>query len=447
MMSTSRTSRPWIGHLPYAAIFLVGVCIRVRHILFVHDPRDFVRDNAKLYLWLAEHLAAPGYVLRPVDVFVPPGAPLLFSFLYARDPTLTLAVRAMLALTILIPLVVGGLGWVAFGKPTGQIAMAISSVYFPFIDYGGYFLTETPFTLLFALTMLFFLVAIRRQTPAAVLGWSVAAGVACSLAIAFKIVALPAMFCLVAAFVLGSRPPPAGGGQVALTRPATRKLKALVTIGVLVGAMPLTTAMTVRCTRANEARLCFVCNKGPADFLLGHYGRIERLAWSGENAIWALSASAAQHGYKDRPVVMFDVTDGTANLAAAWRWIGGHPGEAFVLSCEHVYDLFCGSLPAPGIDTASWIPMEASHFAFLLLLLLPSVLLAFDLTKTCGLRAFLGSTAFLVGSPMFGLIAATFIATGEARYRIPFDPIFILLATQFYRRYAPAPCNRGAESQ
>ena len=435
-------SRSRIADLLVLLVFLLGVYLRVRHILFVHDPRDFIHDNAKLYVWLAERMADPGHVARPVDVFVPPGAPTLFSFFYSHDQSLALAVRAMLLLTILVPVAVGALGWVAFGRATGKIAMAISSVYFPFIEYGGHFLTETPFTLLLALTMTLFLVATQRPSTAGLLGWSLASGVSASLAIAFKIVALPAILCLVAAYVLWFRRN-RNEGPASRARVTTRKLKGLAAIGVLLGAVPLTAAMTVRCTRANEGRSCFVCNKGPADFLLGHYGRIEGLAWNGPNAIWALSASAPQHGYTERPVVPFDVTDGPANTATAWRWIGAHPGEAVVLSCEHVYDLFCGSLPTPGVDTASWVPMEASHFAFLLLLLLPSVLLAFDIVKTRGLQTFLGSTEALVGAPIAGLVAAVFVATGEARYRIPFDPIFVLLAIQAFRRFGGTHDDRA----
>ena len=433
-MPTSRASRFPIADLPVALVFVFGVALRVRHILFVHDPRNFIHDNAKLYMGLAERIATPGHVDRPVDAFAPPGTAFLLSLFYARDPSLALAVRAMLVLAILVPVVVGGLGWVAFGKTTGKIALAISSVYFPFIDYGGYFLSETPFTLLVALTMLIFFFAIQRRNPMSVLAGSLAAGGSASLAIAFKVVALPAMFCLVAAYVLFFRPPRADQVPADHAPGATRKLRMLAAVGVFVGALPLTAAMTVRCTRASDGHVCFVCNKGPSDFLLGHYGRIERLAWNGPNAIWALSASAPQHGYKERPVVGFDVTDGPANSAAAWRWIGAHPGEALVLSCEHVYDLFCGSLPVPGIDTASWLAMESSHFAFLVFLLLPSLFLGFDLIKTWGFRSFLGSSEFLVGAPILGLMAAVFIATGEARYRIPFDPIFILLAIQFYKR-------------
>ena len=295
-------------------------------------------------------------------MLTPPGAPLFFAFLYARDPTLSLAVGAMLALAILLPLAVGGLGWAAFGKTTGKIAMAISSVYFPFIDYGGHFLTETPMTLLFALTMLLYLLAMRQPSAAPVLGWSVATGVALSITIAFKVVALPAMVCMVLAHLFLFRP----AGDTAIRRvTASRRLRVFAAMGVFLGAIPLTAAMSIRCARGNEGRMCFVCTKGPSDFLLGHYGRVQGIRWRSDtgHVEHAFSAAAIQHGYKELRVVPFDIADGPANSAAAWHWIGAHPVEALVLSCEHVYNLF-GSFPTPGVDTPSWMLIEASHFAF-----------------------------------------------------------------------------------
>ena len=38
----------------------------------------------------------------------------------------------------------------------------------------------------------------------------------------------------------------------------------------------------------------------------------------------------------------FSMTDSAANEAEAWRWIGKHPGEAIVLSLDHIYDTFFG---------------------------------------------------------------------------------------------------------
>jgi hypothetical protein len=67
--------------------------------------------------------------------------------------------------------------------------------------------------------------------------------------------------------------------------------------------------------------------------------------------------------------------------------------------------------------------------------LLPALCLCLDSIRRQGLRGFVGSEAMLVLSPILGVIAAVFIATGEPRYRVPFDGLFILVAIQFYRSF------------
>ena len=51
-----------------------------------------------------------------------------------------------------------------------------------------------------------------------------------------------------------------------------------------------------------------------------------------------------------------------------------------------------------------------------------------------GWRGLLSSTELLVMSPLFGVLASVFLATGEPRYRIPWDASFIILAVELYRR-------------
>jgi hypothetical protein len=65
-----------------------------------------------------------------------------------------------------------------------------------------------------------------------------------------------------------------------------------------------------------------------------------------------------------------------------------------------------------------------------------------------GFRALLGSRALLVFSPVIGLIVTLLIATGEVRYRVPFDLFFIvvacaLLTGDFQRTDAPDSARRS----
>ncbi|MEO7330138.1 MAG: hypothetical protein ABI193_16305 [Minicystis sp.] len=405
--------------------FIVGTVIRWRYIFVVHDPRNSVDSDMKLYIDLAKRYAQPNFVPGVGDVMHPPGAAFVFSRLYRADPTLLLACRFQFVITALLPLVVLALGVLAFGKNTGKVAFAISCLYFPFIDYGGYFLTEIPMAILMTATIAVFLWATQRVRPGAVFAGALAAGFVCSLAMAYKFLAMPVMLCF------------AGVHWLFYVGP-TRRMKTLAVVGLLAGSIPLTAALTSRCTTANMGRFCLISSKGPADFLLGHYGRIESLRWiskDGHSSYTFGSPSAFQHGYRGKPEVHFALTDGKENSEEAVKWIKQNPTEAAVLSLEHVYDIFCGAMPWPGAASGFWMMSEVFHFVFIVLLLIPCLLFAFDLIKTHGFRGYLGRMEFLVFSPILGLMAAVAIATGEPRYRVPFDTIFIVLAAEFYRRY------------
>ncbi len=418
----ARSSR---ANLLCLLIFVVGTVIRWRYIFVVHDPRNSMDSDMKLYMDLAKRFAQPGFVPSVGDVMHPPAAAVVFSRLYAYDPTLLAACRFQFFITAMLPLVVLALGTLAFGKSTGKVAFAMSCLYFPFIDYGGYFLTEIPMAILMTATIAVFLWATRLVRPGAVFAGALAAGFVCSLAMAYKFLAMPVMLCF------------AGVHWLFFVGP-TRRMKTLAVAGLIAGSIPLTAMMTARCTTANMGRFCLISSKGPADFLLGHYGRIESLRWiskDGRSSYTFGSPSAYQHGYRGKPEVRFALTDGKENTEEAVKWIKQNPAEAAVLSIEHAYDLFCGAMPWPGAASGFWMLSEVFHFVFILFLLLPCLFFAFDLIKTHGLRSYLGRMEFLLVSPILGLIAAVMIATGEPRYRVPFDTIFIVLAAEFYRRY------------
>lgn len=69
--------------------------------------------------------------------------------------------------------------------------------------------------------------------------------------------------------------------------------------------------------------------------------------------------------------------------------------------------------------------------------MMPTLLLGFDLARSHGLVGMFTSVEFALFSTLFGVFAAVFIATGETRYRLPFDCVFFVLAARFYTRVIP----------
>jgi hypothetical protein len=455
-MNFLKRSRPWISTVVYVVLYAIGVYIRYRFIMIDHDPRQFVDSDMKTYVDIAHRWARSDYQLGLSDVIFPPGAPMLFATLFRMDQTMFLAVRFMFVITSLVPLAFFGLGWAAFGKEVGLGSLVATSFYVAFIHYGGFFLSEIPMTLLLGLSLCLFLWSTRMRATWLAVALAVTSGFICSLAVAFKFVAMPAVIGFAVVYALFFRGPahPEPPGPAALSHPPPRwfsvsgplrAIKAITLAGVIAGAAPLTVAMSVRCTHGNGS-FCLISNKSPADFLLGHYGRVEAIVWNGENSLYAFgSPAASQHHYTARPEVNFALTDAKRNTEEAWRWIGNNRAEAVLLSFEHVYDAFGGSMPWPPNVNDTWMASEGSQFAFLLLVLVPALGVCFTLWNENGLRGLLGSREFLLLSPVLGLIAALMAATGEARYRVPFDGLFIVVAVAFYRRYFVNRKRRLAE--
>jgi len=448
---------PFLADVLALVVFALGAAWRAAHLLKYHDPRKFVYSDMQMYVDLGKRISKPGYKLRPSDVTHPPGMTEVISYFFKADATLQKLVWFQLGVTMLVPLAVGALGWLAFDKKTGRWALVLASLYLPFVDYGGYFLAEIYLTLTATLTMVCYLGAVRLLSPPALaaspdkvekhpyreragarksfsippkarlplaLAIAVAGGIFFSCAMIMKMVAAPAILSFL-------------GIHALFTRGASFRRKLLLVGALLLGAAPLSQWQAERCTRGNGGKFCPGSNKAGADFLMGHIGRVQGVVWKDPKARGTIgfgSPAAYQHGYRDKPEFAFAITDNDANRAAAWDWIREHPGQAFVLSLEHVWDSFGGSLPWPAVATGFWPGSQLFHYLFLLFLFFPSLVLMLDLARQKGMLGLLRSTELALMAPIFGVVVAVMMATGEARYRAPWDMVFIVLAVEFYRR-------------
>ncbi|MBK8939901.1 MAG: hypothetical protein IPM79_20325 [Polyangiaceae bacterium] len=430
----------WSGPLLTALVFVGGLVWRWLYLFRDHKPTDFVYFDMGMYVGLAKRFSKEGYALTVYDVMHPPGLSELIAYFYRSDPSLAGLVQLQFVVTALVPLAVGALGWLAFDRASGLWGVAISSLYFPFIDYGGYFLAEIYITLTATVALACYFGAVKlwpeRRRPSR---WALALAVAAvggfvfSLSLLMKMVAAPALLCFF-------------GVHVVLTKASKWRVKALVVATMLAAAMPLSVWQADRCTRANEGKFCPGSNKAAADFLMGHIGRVQSVSWGkidrrGKYRVHSNfgSPAAYQHGYTKKVELPFLITDTEKNKQEAWRFINDNPGQAVVLSFEHVWDSFGGSLPWPTVATRHWAVSQAFHYLFLVFLLFPSMMLLVDVARQRGLVALLRSTELAIFSPILGVIISVMIATGEARYRIPWDMCFILLAVEFYRRLGRAP--------
>jgi len=418
-----RTPWPWV-----VLVYLIGLALRVIYTLHIQRPESLILSDMELYVGTAKRIAAHD-PLGPWDVTHPLGYPALLAFLISGSGSLARAVNVQMFISALVPPAVGLLGAAAYGRRTGLFATVFASLYFPFIDYGALFLAEIHFILSLTLAFAAFLAARNAQRRAVSLGLAAAGGFALSVAATLKSVALPAavvFFMVEGAALLLARTNGASSLRARLTPWLVR--------GVVVAcaAAPLLGVLARVCTRANDGHFCVTGNKSGADFFLGHTGRIANVAWETPTRGIAFGSpgSFLRH-YDGNVTVTFAIHDNASNFAAAWRWIAAHPGEAIVLSIDHIFDTLFGVAAWPTYGNDTWLWSHLSQYLFIALLFVPFVLAWAGIAKH-GLRAALTSRTALVTAPIAALLIAVAIATGEVRYRIPFDVFFIAMACAFF---------------
>jgi len=420
----------WVG-----LVYLAGVVFRVFYTYVAQPPEQFITSDMFFYVSLARKFVAMHGPVDPWDVTHPLGYPSLLAFLMeGAGGALGRAITLQLVVSCLVPPAVGLLGAAAYGRRTGLLAVVFATLYFPFIDYGALFLSEIYFIFWLTLAFAALFAAHRTARVGVGLALAAAAGVALSLAAAFKSVALPAafMFCLVEGLALLLARGP--GGPAAWVRAFKPWLLRWAVVGV--AAVPMLAVLARACTGANKGRFCITGNKVGSDFLLGHYGRIAAIEWQPEQVgglvRFGSPGSYLRH-YDTIARVPFAMTDNAANNAEAWRWILAHPGEAVVFSIDHVYDAFFGVAMWPGYGHPTWPFAHLSQYVFIAFLLIPTLLACARIVRR-GPRAAASSRTALVLAPVVALALTVAIATGEVRYRVPFDVFFIVLVCAYATR-------------
>jgi len=410
-----------LGRYPiFAALpaYIAGVIWRWLHLYQSHDPRAAVYSDMQIYMSAARRMSIPGYELTPIDVTHPPATSWLFAQFYQLDPTFYKLMILQFVVAALIPVALAALAWVAFDQVCAAWAMAVSSGYYYHLEYADFFLSEVYIMLLVPTIMVLYLCAVHAKRLRNTVLLGILTGVCFFVAMAFKTTVGPAIlgFCLV---------------HWLLTTGISRRVKAIAGVTTVLAAIPGMIMVSLRCTKANQDNFCVISNKAAADFLLGHYGRIESLKWTDSQFG---NPSAHQHGYEHVAQVGFSLTDSKQNMATAWDWIMSNKTEALVLSVQHIFDVYSVNAPWPVIWTPEWPTAQGVMYLFTLFVIWPACLLLFDIAWSNGLVRMFQSMEFALFSVTFGVMLAVFIASGEPRYRLPFDCVFIILGVQFYRR-------------
>ena len=116
-----------------------------------------------------------------------------------------LACIVAFAMSVAVPPLCGLVAFDLFGGRSALVAIALASLYWPFVDYAGYFLAEAPLTFCLALGMALLVRALRAKSLRGRLALAFAGGLVLGAAATLKSVSLPAAAAVAALLVLAAR--------------------------------------------------------------------------------------------------------------------------------------------------------------------------------------------------------------------------------------------------
>lgn len=417
--ATPEALTAWQRRIVWGSV-LVGALIRLLYVMVLHRATDHVYSDMQDYLLRALRYFGPERQ-QIDDTIHPPGTVMFLAILHRLDVTW----NAEMLVQWLLSLGVMALIWLIarrlYGTTTAVLALAITSLYFPFVHYAGLYLAENPFTFFSLLALWLFVLAIDARSARQAAVCAGLAGFATGVAVSFKnsLFAPLLMLCLV---------------YVAYAVRYRRPHLAVVVVSAVIGLSVLAVPMTVRCTRLNEGHVCPTATNFASNVLMGHYGEKGAFRWHDRRRHFEFeyeSPSTVERGHTESADLDFGVYDARANLALARDWIRDHPAQALRASFLHVYDLFGGPL-WPHAELWNIDFGAVSQWTFWLLVL-PAAFARIAIRASSMLRLDAESLPeWMLFAPLLGLMGTVFLTIGEVRYRVPFDGLFIILAARGY---------------
>lgn len=420
MASFSPVIRRIGTQLFWLPFWLAGVAWRHAHIFRAHPMTQFVYSDMQGYYESALRWYTPGYAPNVGDAVYPPGAGYFFGFFHKFDPTWISLEWALFLLSCATPLCLGWIAWNLFGARVAGLTIIFASLYFPWVDFFAFFLSEALFipatVCAFALTVLALLTRHR------VLGFlpAIAAGLMFGLAASVKTVALSSAVLI---------------GGVLLWWQWRRRVSGLYrTVGyAAIGLVPVLVAVSHRCTKANEGHFCLVSTNGPLTTIFGHLPWVRSITWvdsaRGLTLGWGCPVSAQRRMFDQEYTFNFGPYDGKANMAKIVEIVRADPVQALALSFDQIANLFYGSIPWPSSHTKWTRWALESEQGFLFLGMIPAL---FQLRRRArGLFRLDPAAApeILLSLPVVGLTLTCFLTQGDPRYRIPLDGFIMILAS------------------
>ena len=391
-------------------------------VFVLHRPDEYVYSDMGTYVRGAERFLDGNYVQTVYDTLYPPGTAYFLGVLHHFDSSWQLAISVAFLMSSAVPLLCGLIAFQLFGIRVALVSVTLASLYWSFVDYAGYFLAEPLLIFCLALGMALLVLGLRVKRRWLAVGLGFGTGVVLGASATIKSVGLLAGCAEAAALALVA------------TRHGSRRIWCVL-LAATVGVALLVVPASVRCTRVQDGRFCLLGNEVGLNVLLGHRPGLRGIRLYDEKRETVMTfncPTAMQKGYTGILQVEHGAYESGELSARAWEWIREHPVESVLLSIENVFDNFVGGVPWPSSETdyRGWALLSQQFYY--LFVLFPAVFVLYSRRKEIIALSPAAVGLLLLIVPIFALFAASFIAKGEPRYRIPFDVFGIVLASLFY---------------
>jgi hypothetical protein len=430
-------------------VYVASTVVRFWYVLVQHHPRHHVTSDAGLLVGLAERLVAAPATQTLSDTIWPPGTSSVLGALMAFDPSLGVAAFVQAAVGVLVPLLIAHATSVALGRRAGWVALALASVHFGLIHYGGLFLSEQLFQLAVAMAVsvsVVALIAVEQGEASVGARFTLLLGAGCGVTWAFACTFRPNALPVALAV----------GAALAFQALRARRVRLLRMLGA--GLLAFVVALAppaARCRTLKGGGFCAVSSNVAMNMALGQSGELSGLEFvpatgdPGSTTSW-VPPSLLQHGYGGIGTVPASIYD----TGGVLRWVGGRlisePGRFFVRATGNMLDLFRLEYWPDDDDPAAERLVTVAKQLFFLAVIAPA-LVALAAVVRAAWRARAVSTLWcFVLAVVAAVLGSAALSMGEARYRLPFDGVLILCAASLVttgsagQPEARAPSGAGA---
>ncbi len=418
--------------------FLLGSIWRCFYLIHLHPPTSFILlSDVQMYMDYAKIWADPLKKEGIDQILKSPGAFMMLGWLYKQTLNWTLAVWVQLGMALLVPVWIALTAWELYSPAVAALALILAALYFPFIDEASYFMSEGYFLFWMTLTFWLLLRALKTGGP-----WqgivAVLAGLSAAITAATRSVILLPLLCVACFLAMVAWK---GRGHQTQTEDGADSIPALLPrrfavlcAGVLLGMAVIMIPLAMRCTRLNSGKPCVISIDGAFNLFMGrhegvrsvHFHDLER----GLYFIWG-NPAWSQKGFWDEAHYNMGLYDTNKLYQAAWDKVRKAPGQAFLISLEHVFDLFNGlPWPANATPIRPWVVLyQELYWVFILG---PALYYLIRQRHKLFPTTAEGFAVWLLMLPLLGIMLAAFITQGETRYRIPFDAFTLIVAARAY---------------